>query len=107
VQQRLNGRRVEFRTSQIRIVKNHSTTLCTYEKSSQKAKDAFLYKTVVVSDRERRCIIGVSSIDKLLLAAHSPDPKCQVYGSKFKISHEIIEARKQTHSKRRECYSEI
>ena len=43
VQKKLNGRRFEFSTSQIRrIVKNHTKTLCTCEKSSQKAKVAFL-----------------------------------------------------------------
>jgi len=108
VQQTLNGRRLEFRTSQIRrIVKNHAITLCTYENSSQKTKDAFLYNTVVVSHSELRCIIWVSSVDKLLLAARPPNPKFQVCDSTFKIRHEIRETRKQTHSKRRQWYSEI
>ena len=108
VQQTLSGRRFEFRTFQIRrIVRDHTTTLCSYEKSSQKKEGCVPVQQLLGSHSEGRCIIGVSSIDKLLLAARSPNPECQICDNTFKISHEIREVRKHTHNKRHEWCSEI
>jgi len=49
----------------------------------------------------------VSSVEKLLLGVRPPNPNYRVCDSTFKIRHEIRETTKQTHSKRREWYSEI